>query len=157
MKKLDITEVRDYINSQSQDSKIYIGADSESFFIGRELWADFTLAIVVHRDGKHGCKVFGEVHRERVYDTRKDRPALRLMAEVYKLAELFQRLQDVLVDRDIEIHLDMSRDKRCGSSCVVEQAIGYVRGVCGVEPRTKPQAWAASSCADRLKLILESN
>jgi predicted RNase H-related nuclease YkuK (DUF458 family) len=101
--------------------------------------------------------VFGEVTRERVYDTRKDRPALRLMAEVYKLSELFQKLQDVLIDKDIEVHLDLSRDKRHGSSCVVEQAIGYVRGVCGVEPRVKPHAWAASNCADRMKIILSLN
>lgn len=154
MKQLDIQEVREFIDAQGPNTKVYIGADSEGFFIGRDFYADFTLAIVVHIDGKHGCKVFGEVQRERVYDTNRGRPALRLMAEVYKIAELFQKLQDVLVDKDIEVHLDLSRDKSHGSSCVVEQAVGYIRGVCNVEPRIKPQAWAASSCADRLKEIL---
>lgn len=157
MKKLDIQEVRRFIDAQGPSTKVYIGADSEGFYIGRDYYADFTLAIVVHIDGKHGCKVFGEVQRERVYDQKLDRPALRLMAEVYKIAELFQKLQDVLVDKDIEVHLDISRDKNHGSSCVVEQAVGYIRGVCNVEPMIKPRAWAASSCADRLKEILESN
>lgn len=153
-KPLDIEEVKEFINTQGPNTKVYIGADSERFIIGKEWFADYTLAIVVHINGKHGCKVFGEVQRERIYENRLDRPAMRLMTEVYKLAELFQKLQDVLVDKDIEVHLDINRKKEHGSSCVVDQAIGYIRGVCGVEPLVKPEAWAASHCADRLKELL---
>ena len=153
-KPLDIDEVRDFINAQGPNTKVYIGADSERFPIGKEWFADYTLAIVVHINGKHGCKVFGEVHREKIYESRLDRPAMRLMTEVYKLSELFQKLQDVLIDKDIEVHLDLNRKKEHGSSCVVNEAIGYVRGVCGVEPILKPDAWAASHCADRLKELL---
>lgn len=153
-KPLDIEEVKEFINAQGPNTKVYIGADSERFPIGKEWFADYTLAIVVHIDGNHGCKVFGEVQREKIYESRLDRPAMRLMNEVYKLAELFQKLQDVLVDKDIEVHLDINRKKEHGSSCVVDQAIGYIRGVCGVEPLVKPEAWAASHCADRLKELL---
>lgn len=153
-KPLDIDEVRDFINAQGPNTKVYIGADSERFPIGKEWFADYTLAIVVHINGKHGCKVFGEVQREKIYENRLDRPAMRLMNEVSKVAGLFCRLKEVIGDRDIEIHLDLNSKREHGSSCVVDQAIGYIRGVCGVEPIIKPHSWCASVVADRLKILV---
>jgi predicted RNase H-related nuclease YkuK (DUF458 family) len=98
--------------------------------------------------------VFGEITTERDYDQRKDKPALRLMNEVYRVTELFQKLKDVLEDRYIEIHLDLNPNKMHGSSCVIEQAIGYVRGTCNVIPMVKPKAPAASFGADHLSQII---
>jgi predicted RNase H-related nuclease YkuK (DUF458 family) len=117
-------------------------------------YADYTIAIVVHIDGRHGCKIFGEVIRERDYDQRKDKPSMRLMNEVYKVSEMFNRLSDVLEDRHVEVHLDINPDEMYGSSCVIQQAIGYIRGTCNLTPLVKPNAFAASYCADRLKQIL---
>lgn len=154
MKPLNIEEVRAFIASQSPQTKIYIGADSEKVTIDGASYADYTLAIVVHIDGNKGCKVFGSVERERDYDQRADRPAMRLMNEVYKVADLFHKLEEVLGDRDIQVHLDINPDLKHGSSCVVQQAIGYIKGVCGVTPLVKPQAFAASFAADRMKAIL---
>jgi hypothetical protein len=37
---------------------------------------------------------------------------------------------------------------------VLSQAIGYIKGTCNVIPLVKPQAFAASYCADRLKEIM---
>ncbi len=53
MKKLDIEEVRAFINAQSPETKIYIGGDSERFVMNDVWYADYTLAVVVHIDGKH--------------------------------------------------------------------------------------------------------
>ena len=119
-------------------------------------YADYTLAVVVHIDGEHGCKIFGEVVRERDYDQKKNKPALRLMNEVYKVSELFQNLSDVLEDRYVEVHLDINPDLRYGSSCVVQQAIGYIKGTCNVNPLVKPNAFAATYAADRLKHVLQA-
>lgn len=154
MKPIDIDEVKDFILKQSPETKIYIGADSERFVIGDQWYADYTLAVVVHIDGKHGCKVFGEVHRERDYDQKRDRPRMRLMTEVYKIAELYHKLHDILEDRDVQIHLDINPNEMHGSSCVINEAVGYIRGMCNVVPMVKPKAWAASYCADRLKHIM---
>lgn len=156
MKQLNLEEVKAFINAQSPETKIYLGADSERINIDGNWFADYTLAIVVHIDGKHGCKIFGEIQRERDYDQRKDKPAMRLMNEVMKVAELFNRLQDILENRIVEVHLDLNKQKMYGSSCVVDQAIGYIRGTCNIEPKIKPNAWAASYCADRLKFVLEN-
>jgi uncharacterized protein len=107
----------------------------------------------VHIDGRHGCKIFGEIDRERDYDQRSDRPSMRLMNEVYRVSELFQRLAPVLGDREVEVHLDINPNEMHGSSCVIQQAIGYIRGTCNVIPMVKPQAFAASYAADRLKSL----
>lgn len=156
MKPLDFDEVRAYIDAQTPETKIYIGADSERIFRDNIWYADYTLAVVVHIDGRHGCKIFGEIQRERDYDQRKDKPALRLMNEVYKVSELFQKLKDVIEDRHVEVHLDINPSEKYGSSCVVQQAIGYIKGTCNVTPFVKPQAFAASYAADRLKHILSN-
>lgn len=154
MRKFDLQEVKDFISAQSADTKIYLGADSERFEINGVWYADYITAVVVHIDGRHGCKLFGEVCRERDYDQKKDKPSMRLMNEVYKVADLFHSLQDVLEDREVEVHLDINPNEKYGSSCVVQQAIGYIKGTCNVVPMVKPKAFAASYAADRLKFAL---
>ena len=154
MKQLNLAEVKAYIEAQGPDTKIYLGADSERFMMNGQWYADYTLAIVVHINGRHGCKIFGEIVRERDYDQKKNKPAMRLMNEVYKVSELFQKLSDVLEDRYVEVHLDINPNEMYGSSCVIGQAIGYIKGTCNVVPLVKPNAFAASYAADRLKHVL---
>lgn len=155
-RKIDIQEVRDFIKSQSPETKIYIGGDSERIHLKDEWVVDYTLAIVVHIDGKHGAKIFGEVQREKDYGyDKKNKPRMRLMNEVYKIAELYLQLHDVLEDRDVEVHLDINPSEMHGSSCVINEAIGYIRAMCNVVPMVKPRAFAASYAADRLKEILD--
>lgn len=156
MKEFDIEEVRRYISESSDSTKIYIGADSERYRKNGVWMADYTVAIVVHLNGKNGCKVFGQITTERDYDQKKSRPAVRLMNEVMKAAEMYLTLSDVIGDRYCEVHLDINPNVIHGSSCVVQQAIGYIRGVCDVNPKIKPQAFAASYAADRLKEVLHS-
>lgn len=149
--KFNIKEITEFIGQQSPESRIYIGCDSERYRRNGLWYADYTLAIVVHKNAKNGCKIFGEVQTERDYDQKSNRPNVRLMTEVYKVSELYLKLQEVLHDRMVEIHLDINPNEQYASSNVVQQAIGYVRGVCNVVPMTKPTAWAASYAADRLK------
>ena len=151
MKKLDLDQVAEFIRAQTPETKIYLGCDSERLRIDGAWHADYVLAIVVHINGNNGCKLFGEVQRERIWDAKSDRPSLRLMTEVYKVSELYLRLSEVLQDRHVEVHLDINPDEQHGSSCVISQAVGYIKGTCNVVPFVKPQAFAASYAADRLK------
>jgi predicted RNase H-related nuclease YkuK (DUF458 family) len=112
------------------------------------------MVVVVHLDGKHGCKLFGETIREKDFDKRGDKPQLRLMNEVYKVADLYLKLLDVFQGRNVEIHLDLNPDPQYVSQRVVQQAIGYIRGVCNISPRVKPHAFAASCAADRYRGIV---
>ena len=110
--------------------------------------------VAVDIDGKHGCKRFGETIREKDFDRRGDKPQLRLMNEVYKVADLYLKLVDVLQGKNVEIHLDLNPDPHYVSYVVVQQAVGYIRGVCNVSPRVKPHAFAASCAADRYRGIV---
>lgn len=154
MKKIDFDEVSQFINAQSDQTKVYIGGDSIRFRLDGRWHAEYTLAIVVHIDGKHGCKIFGESSVEIDYDQKSNRPSLRLMNEVYKISGLYLKLHEVLNGRDIAVHLDINSNEIHGSNCVVSQAIGYIRGTCNVTPMIKPNAWAASCAADRLRHAL---
>ena len=154
MKKIDVVQVRDFIAALSSSTKIYLGADSERVKRNGKWYADYTLAVVVHIDGCHGCKIFGEVQTEIDYDHKASKPSMRLMNEVYKVAELYQKLVDAIGDKEVEIHLDINPDLKHNSSIVIQQAVGYIKGVCNVTPMVKPNAFAASYAADRFKGLL---
>ena len=157
MQKMNIDEVREFIRNTSDLSNIYIGADSERYRGRDNQWyADYTVAVVVHLDGSRGCKVFGDVTTERDYYKRHDRPAYRLLNEVYKASAMYLELFEAIGDRHVEVHLDINPDELHGSSCVIQQATGYIRGMCGFAPKVKPEAFAASYAADRLKEILST-
>ena len=151
MKKLNLEEIKAFIDAQSPETKIYLGADSERFNMNGVWYADYILAIVIHINGNNGCKIFGEVQRERDYDQKQSKPRYRLMNEVYKVSELYLKLAEVLGEREVQVHLDINPNEMHGSSCVVNEAIGYIRGTCNVIPLVKPNAFAASYAADRYK------
>jgi len=149
---MNLEEVARFINDQPEESKVYIGCDSERV-IKNEIWyADYTTVVVIHHAGRKGCKIFGETTRERDFDAKISRPSLRLMNEVYKVSELYLKLNN-LVYTEIEIHLDINPNKEHNSSLVIQQAVGYIKGVCMVEPKVKPLAFAASAAADRYKSL----
>jgi len=150
-KAINIDEVREFIMAQTPETKVYIGGDSERFLIGKDWYADYIMVVVVHINGNNGCKIFGEVVRERDWDQKRDKPRMRLMNEVYKIAELYLKLHDVLEDREVEVHLDINPNEMHGSSCVINEAVGYIKGMCNVVPMVKPKAFAASYAADRYK------
>jgi predicted RNase H-related nuclease YkuK (DUF458 family) len=149
--RINVEEIREFVGQCGPGTKLYIGCDSERLLANGRWHADYVLAAVVHINGNRGCRIFGSVTREPVYDQRKDKPQMRLMNEVYKVSELYLRLADAMPDYPIDVHLDINPDERHGSSCVVQQAIGYIRGTCNVIPFVKPDAFAASYAADRLK------
>jgi predicted RNase H-related nuclease YkuK (DUF458 family) len=153
MKTLDINKVAEFIKAQSPETKIYLGCDSERIRVDGQWYADYVLAVVVHINGNNGCKLFGEVQRERDWDQRASRPSMRLMTEVYKVSELYLKLAEVLEGRKVEVHLDINPNEMHGSSCVISQAIGYIKGTCNVIPFVKPNAFAASYAADRFKSV----
>jgi predicted RNase H-related nuclease YkuK (DUF458 family) len=73
------------------------------------------------------------------------------MSEAIKVAELYQEIEYDLIDMaGVEIHLDVNPDEEYGSSCAVKAAAGYILGTCGIQPKIKPEAWAASYAADRM-------
>lgn len=146
--KFNWNEITEYINSCSDMSKIYVGCDSERYKKNDIWFVKYTTVIVVHVDGNKGCKIFGEITNERDFDKNCGKPSLRLMNEVYKGVEAYQSLLELISDRETEIHLDISTKDGEVSNCVLNQAMGYVKGTCGITPRVKPNAPMASNAAD---------
>ena len=154
-KPVSIDEIRSYLHTCGEGTKLYFGCDSERFRVDGVWHNDFMLVLVIHREGQHGCKIFGEVQRERDFDSKPSKPSYRLMSEAYRLAEFYHRLEDLLIefDFDYELHLDINSDEKAGSNIVLNQAIGYIKGTCNVIPMYKPNAFAASYASDRLKYL----
>lgn len=150
-REIDLAEITDFVAQCGPSTRIYLGCDSERLRLRDRWYADYVLAAVVHMNGNNGCRIFGSITQELDFDQRADRPMMRLMNECYKVSELYLGLAPLLPDHEIEVHLDINPDERHGSSCAVQQAIGYIRGTCNVIPFVKPDAFAASYAADRLK------
>jgi predicted RNase H-related nuclease YkuK (DUF458 family) len=149
----DIFELLTEVNG---NTKLYLGCDSIAYKRGVEngkrIWyGKFATVLVVHMNGNNGCRIFRHVDHERVYDTKKNRPADRLMKEVYRTSALYNQLIGLIDGFETEIHLDVNPNKEHGSSCVVSQATGYILGTTGINPdsvKLKPEAFAASFGAD---------
>lgn len=153
--KISPEEVELFLQENCNDkTKIYLGCDSERFMIKDKCYADYTLCIVIHINGRNGGKIFGEIHREQVFDRNPQKPQVRLMNEVIKLAEFFLKFEDALTGYDVEIHLDLNASPEHKSNVIVNEALGYIKAMTQIEPKIKPEAWAATACADRYKSLL---
>jgi predicted RNase H-related nuclease YkuK (DUF458 family) len=144
----EIEEIKEYLVNVEENSKIYLGCDSIKYKKGATWFARYTTVLVVHMGGRHGCRVFGFTERERDYDKNKAKPRMRLMNEAYKVCGLYMTVAEEIEDFEVEIHLDINPDKKWASSIVIKEAVGYVMGMTGLEAKAKPDAFAASYCAD---------
>ena len=153
-KEINFEEVKEYLSKCGPESKIYIGADSERIMVDNVWHVDVMCCLIVHIDSKHGGKMFGQIRRERDYDKALNKPRMRMMMEAYAAADLYLRFVELIDQYDVEIHLDIACNKIYGSNCAYNEAVGYIKGVCGVDPVTKPHSWAATNCADATKRLL---
>lgn len=149
MQQYSLEEIKRFIENEPLESKIYIGVDSEVYRKNKRSYVNFYSVVVVHKKGYNGCKVFGWKTTEHDYTKDKRKPLYRLMQEVYKTSALFLELRESIGERPVEVHLDLNPDKKYVSNLVVDQAIGYIKGTCGIIPLIKPNSWAATSVADK--------
>lgn len=147
---MNIDEVKQHILEAGDTSKFYIGCDSDITKRNGKWFANYVSVIVIHKNGNNGCKIFGKVETEPIYQVGKNKQNLRLMTEVYKASEMYLELAEEIGERYFEIHLDINPDEKYDSSAVLSQAVGYIKGCIGVDPKVKPNAFAASYAADRL-------
>lgn len=144
-----IAELVDLLSQYSTSTRLYFGCDSQKRKGPDGKWyAHYATVLVVHMDGRKGCRIFYHLDKSLDFDQKKEKPSNRLMGEVYRVVTLYNQLLPWIDGYDVEIHLDISTDSRYGSSCVASQAAGYVLGATGVEPKLKPESWASSFGAD---------
>lgn len=127
------------IEKSGESSSIYIGCDS--LCLGE--YANYCTVIILHRNSNNGCRVFHNSVKRREYGNMRT----RLMTEVQLALEAFYEIEDVIGPRNLEIHLDINPNPRYGSNIAVAEALGWVRSL-GLTAKIKPEAFAASACAD---------
>ena len=140
--------------------KVCIGTDSQ--VKGRE--TEFATVIVFIRKGKGG---FMYIHNE--VTTQKMSIKQRMLLEVAKSIEVAYALCRVftLYNVDMEVHADINTNPNFKSNDALKEAMGYIMGMArpparlghsgGDDPvgrgfvfKAKPEAFASSSCANKV-------
>lgn len=143
-----IEDLVDLLCTVGPGTKVYLGCDSVRYIKKGRQWARFATVCIVHKNGKNGCRIFSNVSHEADYDMKPSRPKMRMMKEVQKVCELYTQIGPFIDEFNVEIHLDINTDPKHGSNCAASEAAGYVLGMTGIEPKLKPESWAASFGAD---------
>lgn len=143
-----VEKIVDLLIGLDKTSKVYLGCDSVRFMKDGRWYARYATVAIVHMNGKNGCRIFNSISVEPDFDVKKNRPKMRMMNEVSKVCQLYTQLIPFIDEYDVEIHLDINTDPKHGSNCAANEAAGYVLGMTGIEPKLKPESWAASFGAD---------
>ena len=124
------------------DLKVCIGTDSQ--VKGKE--TEFATVIVFIRKGKGGFMYI----RNEVTD-RKMSVKERMLVEVSKSIEVAYALCRIftLYNVDMEVHADINTNPHFKSNEALKEAMGYILGM-GFAFRAKPEAFASSSCANKV-------
>jgi predicted RNase H-related nuclease YkuK (DUF458 family) len=122
--------------------KICIGSDSQV----KGKTVEYATVIVFLREKKGGF-MYVSNHRENREMTVRE----RMISEVARSVDIAYKLCDVLdrYDVELEVHADINTDPHFKSNVALKEAMGYILGM-GFVFKAKPNAFASSSCADKL-------
>ncbi len=128
--------------SQGYKLKVCIGTDSQ--VKGRE--TEFATVIVFLREG-HGGFMF--IHNEKTLQQHSIKE--RMLVEVAKSIEIAYELCNLftMYDVDMEVHADINTNPQFKSNEALREAMGYILGM-GFAFKAKPEAFASSSCANKV-------
>lgn len=122
--------------------KVCIGTDSQV----RGEVTEFATVIVFLREKKGGFMYINNSSSKISMGLRE-----RMILEVSKSIEVAYALCDLLDEHDValEVHADINTDPHFQSNVALKEAMGYIIGM-GFEFKMKPDAFASSSCADKV-------
>lgn len=122
--------------------KVCIGTDSQV----RGKITEFATVIVFLREKKGGFMFISNDRSTQAMGLRE-----RMIKEVSKSIEVAYALCDLLDEHDValEVHADINTDPHFRSNVALKEAMGYILGM-GFQFKMKPDAFASSSCADKV-------
>lgn len=122
--------------------KICIGSDSQV----RGGVIEFATVIVFLREKKGGFMFISNSRTEQKMTIRE-----RMISEVARSVEVAYSLCDLLdaYHVELEVHADINTDPHFQSNLALREAMGYILGM-GFVFKAKPEAFASSSCADKV-------
>lgn len=134
----------DYVAEQPEAQyKLIIGTDSQT----NAETTHFVTAVVAHRIGKGGRFFVRHVHHRPIHSLRQ-----KLLYETSLSLETISAVQaefiayDLLLNYDLEVHVDAGH--KGATRELIRDLVGLVMSS-GFTPKVKPDAYAASSVADR--------
>ena len=122
--------------------KVCIGTDSQK----RGAVIEFATVIVFLREKKGGFMYISNYRTEQAMHLKE-----RMITEVARSVDIAYKLCDLL-DRynvELEVHADINTDPSFESNVALKEAMGYIVGM-GFQFKAKPDAFASSSCADKM-------
>ena len=122
--------------------KICIGTDSQR----RGDKTEFATVIVFLREKKGGFMLISNFNRPNIESLKE-----RMILEVSKSVEVAYHLCDLFDEYNVEleVHADINTDPHFKSHTALKEAMGYILGM-GFGFKAKPDAFASSSCADKV-------
>ena len=122
--------------------KVCIGTDSQV----RSSTVEFATVIVFLREKKGGFMFIQNDKMTKTIGLRE-----RLILEVAKSVEVAYNLCDVLDEYNVEleVHADINTDPAFQSNVALREAMGYILSM-GFVFKAKPDAFASTSCADKV-------
>jgi len=138
----EITDVIAKERAIGNELKVCIGTDSQ--VKGKE--TGFATVIVFIRRGKGG---FMYIHSE--VTLQKMSIKERMLVEVAKSIDVTYALCNIFsrYSVDLEVHADINTNPSFKSNDAFKDAMGYIMGM-GFAFKAKPDAFASSSCADKV-------
>ena len=122
--------------------KVCIGTDSQV----KGADTEFATVIVFLREGNGGFMFIHNEKTKHVYSIKE-----RMLVEVSKSIEIAYELCDLFTtyDIDMEVHADINTNPHFKSNEALREAMGYILGM-GFAFKAKPEAFASSSCANKM-------
>ena len=122
--------------------KVCIGTDSQ--VKGKE--TEFATVIVFIRKGKGGFMYISNETTKRKMSIKQ-----RMLEEVAKSIDVAYALCKVFTAYgvDMEVHADINTNPNFKSNDALKEAMGYIMGM-GFAFKAKPEAFASSSCANKV-------
>lgn len=122
--------------------KVCIGTDSQV----RSEIVEYATVIVFLREKKGGFMFINNSSHKQKMSLRE-----RMISEVAKSVNIAYSLCDLFDQYDValEVHADINTDPHFKSNTALKEAMGYILGM-GFEFKAKPDAFASSSCADKV-------
>jgi uncharacterized protein len=146
--ELDFEKVMDkflgYLSADpSLEYELIIGTDSVNCASHS---AEFVSALVVHRKNSGGIYFWSKQHETDIYSLRQ-----RIFEEALLSLRLAEQLIEGLKKRDffdfkLTIHVDVG--PKGETKKLIQEVVGMIKGN-GFDVKTKPEAYGASSVADR--------
>lgn len=140
--KVAVEEALEKELADGHKMKVCIGSDSQV----KGGTVEYATVIVFLREKKGGFMFISNHKEEREMSLRE-----RMISEVARSVGIAYELCDLLDRYDValEVHADINTDPHFQSNVALKEAMGYILGM-GFVFKAKPDAFASTSCADKM-------